>query len=452
VTGEEKLRREGLPEEAVAAFGQLYDQLAAGASGTLPDAELSPVRGLAELAALPHPGALRALPHAAVIKLNGGLGTSMGMTGPKSLLQAREGSSFLDVIARQVAALRERYRVRLPLVLMHSFATREASLETLGDFPDVLDFLQHKVPKLRADDLTAVEWPANPALEWCPPGHGDLYAALRASGTLDALLAQGSRYAFVSNADNLGAVLDPVILEWFANSGAPLAMETVIGTEADRKGGHIAWREGRLVLRETAQAAPEEAQSFRDFQRWRYYNTNNLWLDLQALAALDAPPDLPLIVNRKTVDPADPSSPAVIQTETAMGAAISAFEGARALCVPRSRFVPVKTTDDLLALRSDIYRLRGDGRIEAIVQPPYIALDPRYFKRIADFEQRFPHGPPSLRECRRFVVCGDVTFGADIVARGRVEVRVADRRLVPDGSVLPAASRSPRITAGRAAP
>ena len=241
------------------------------------------------------------------------------------------------------------------------------------------------------------------------------------------MLADGIRYAFVSNADNLGAVLDPVILEWFAASGAPFAMETVVGTEADRKGGHIAWRDGRLVLRETAQAPDQHA--FQDFRRWRYYNTNNLWLDLEALTSV---PALPLIVNRKTVDPRDPSSPEVIQTETAMGAAIGVFDGARALCVPRSRFVPVKTTDDLLALRSDVYRLRGDGRVEAVAEPPYIALDPAYFKRVGDFEARFPHGAPSLRECSRFVVRGDVTFGRDVVARGRVEV-CAD---VPDDTVL----------------
>jgi UTP--glucose-1-phosphate uridylyltransferase len=435
VTGEEKLRREGLPEEAVAAFRQLYDQLAAGTSGTLPDAELTPVEDLPTLAQLPHPATLPSLAHAAVIKLNGGLGTSMGMTGPKSLLEAREGHSFLDVIARQVSALRDRYRARLPLVLMHSFATREASLEALGDFPDVLDFLQHKVPKLRADDLTPVQWPANPALEWCPPGHGDIYAALRSSGTLETLRKQGVRYAFVSNADNLGAVLDPVILEWFASTGAPFAMETVIGTEADRKGGHIAWRDGRLVLRETAQAAPEEAESFRDFRRWRYYNTNNLWLDLEALAALPGPPDLPLIVNRKTVDPSDPDSPAVIQTETAMGAALGVFEGAEALCVPRSRFVPVKTTDDLLALRSDVYRLRDDGRVEGVAEPPYIALDPRFYKRIADFEARFPAGPPSLVGCQRFIVRGDATFEAGVVARGRVEVCADGGLHVPGGEL-----------------
>ena len=424
---EDKLRREGLPEEAVAAFRRLYDQLTAGASGMLPDESLEPVRDLPSLAELPRPGRCPRLSRACVIKLNGGLGTSMGLERAKSLLEARDGLSFLAVIARQVGALRERHGVRLPLVLMHSFRTREDSLSALGGMPDVLDFLQHKVPKLRADNLEPVEWPADPALEWNPPGHGDLYASLLASGTRDALLEQGIRYAFVSNSDNLGAILDPVILEWFADTGAPFAMETVIGTEADRKGGHIAWRDGRLVLRETAQAP--DPVSFQDFRRWRYYNTNNLWVDLEALTEA---PDLPLIVNRKTVDPSAPRSIPVIQAETAMGAAIGVFEGARALCVPRSRFVPVKTTDDLLALRSNVYRLLPDGRVAGVAEPPFIALDPAYFKLIGDFEARFPHGPPSLRHCRRFVVRGDVTFGRGVVARGRVEV-CAD---VPDDTVL----------------
>lgn len=405
----EKMRRDGQPEEAVAAFGALYEQLKAGASGTLPDAELEPVRDLPELAALPLADASELLARACVIKLNGGLGTSMGVTGAKALLEAREGLSFLAIIARQVSALRTRHGVRLPLVLMHSFRTRAASLEALSALPEVYDFLQHRVPKLRADDLTAVSWPSDPALEWCPPGHGDLYNALRSSGTLARLLAEGIRYAFVSNADNLGAILDPRILAWFAQTGAPFAMETVIGTESDRKGGHIARRDGRLIVRETAQAGPGD--SFTDFRRWRYYNTNNLWLDLEALARLQGPVHLPLIVNRKTVDPADPGSIPVIQTETAMSAALGVFEGAVALCVPRSRFVPVKTTDDLLLLRSDVFRLREDGIVEAVVDVlPFVALDPAYFRKVADFEARFPHGPVSLRDVSRFEVKGDVTF------------------------------------------
>ena len=190
-----------------------------------------------------------------MIKLNGGLGTSMGMTRAKSLLEAREGLSFLDVIARQVGALRAEFGVRLPLVLMHSLHTRADSLAALDGLPDVLDFLQHRVPKLRADDLERRRVARGPGARVVPARpRRPVRGAAQPPARCDALLAAGVRYAFVSNADNLGAVLDPVILEWFARSGAPFAMETVIGTEADRKGGHIARRDGRLVLRETAQA------------------------------------------------------------------------------------------------------------------------------------------------------------------------------------------------------
>ena len=95
----------------------------------------------------------------------------------------------------------------------------------------------------------------------------------------------------ISNADNLGATPDPRIAAFVARERIPFLMEVVEGTEADRKGGHIARRraDGALVLRETAQTPPGEEESFRDYRHWRYYNTNNLWIDLEALAAtLDA--------------------------------------------------------------------------------------------------------------------------------------------------------------------
>jgi UTP--glucose-1-phosphate uridylyltransferase len=422
-----KMRADGQPAEAVRTFERAYRELEAGATGTLPDAELEPVRDVPSAEEVAGPADPAALDRVVVIKLNGGLGTTMGMTGPKSLVEARDGHSFLDVIARQTLALRERHGVRLPLVLMNSFRTRSASLDALRRHPGIAsdvppDFLQHREPRIRADDLHPLDWPANRELEWCPPGHGDLYPALRSSGMLRALLDRGYEYAFVSNADNLGAVLDPRLLGWFAGSGAPFAMEVVIGTEADRKGGHIARRrEGRrLVLRETAQAPPGEDASFRDHERWRYYNSNNLWMHLPALAAtLDAGDGviaLPLIVNRKHADPADHATPEVIQLETAMGAAIGAFSDARAVCVSRARFHPVKTTNDLLLLRSDIYALADDFTV--VRNPvregpdPFIDLDPRYFGRLADFDARFPAGPPSLVGCERLVVEGDVVFGA----------------------------------------
>jgi UTP--glucose-1-phosphate uridylyltransferase len=443
-----KMRAAGMPDEAVATFARAYEALRAGASGTLPDRDLEPVRDVPAASELRvgAPGA--ALDRVVVVKLNGGLGTSMGMTRAKSLIEAREGLSFLDVIARQVLALRARHGARLPLVLMNSYRTREDTLAALERYPDLrvdvpLDFLQHREPRIRADDLQPVSWPDDPELEWCPPGHGDLYPALRSSGMLDALLERGYAHAFVSNVDNLGAVLDARLLAWFAGAGAPFAMEVVIGGEGDRKGGHVARRtaDGRLVLRETAQA--DDPESFRDYRRWRYYNTNNLWIDLRALAALlDAGGgvvQLPLIVNRKHIVSGDRSTPEVVQLETAMGAAIGAFDGARAVCVPRTRFAPVKTTDDLLVLRSDVYRLTDDGRVERVAaEEPFVALDGEHFGTLADFDARFPAGPPSLIRCERFVVRGDVTFGAGVIARGAVEIEApaGEARHVPDGAVL----------------
>jgi UTP--glucose-1-phosphate uridylyltransferase len=295
---------------------------------------------------------------------------------------------------------------------MNSFSTRDATREA---HPAIEDFLQSMEPKLSADSLAPVEWPGHPELEWAPPGHGDIYPSLVASGMLGDLLGRGFEYAFVSNSDNLGAVLDPRILAWFASERLPFLMEVAEGVPGERKGGHIARRDGRLILRETAQA-PEGDDSFGDHRRWRFYNTNNLWISLEALAATGGALDLPLIVNRKPVDPSDAESPEVVQLETAMGAAIGAIDGAGALQVPRTRFAPVKTTNDLLVVRSDAYVLReDDAHIEpaperAGMDPPLVDLDPRYFKLLDEFEKRFPSGPPSLLRAERLVVRGDVTF------------------------------------------
>jgi UTP--glucose-1-phosphate uridylyltransferase len=439
-----KLRDAGIGDAAVQTFARQLERVRAGESGVLPEADIEPVGDLPDaddLTDAPAP-----LDEVVVIKLNGGLGTSMGLSGPKSLLEVKAGRTFLDLIVEQVRHLREQHGARVPLVLMNSFATQAPSLEAIGDLEQDVprDFLQHKVPKLRAEDLEPAEHPADPDLEWAPPGHGDLYPALVTSGMLARLLERGYRYAFVSNADNLGAVLDPRILAWFADSGAPFAMEVADRTEADRKGGHLARRasDGALVLREVAQTPDEDLDSFQDIGRHRYFNTNTLWVDLRALdTALRAGGgvlELPLIVNRKTVDPKDKASTEVLQLETAMGAAIGVLDGATALRVPRTRFAPVKTTDDLLGLRSDAYVIAGDRSVrlapERNGRAPVIELDGEHFKLVGDFEQRFAHGAPSLLHSERLQVEGDVRFGAGVVVRGNV--RITGPRDVPDRAVL----------------
>jgi UTP--glucose-1-phosphate uridylyltransferase len=444
----DKMRAAGAHEAELAAMKRRLEQLDDPQAGRLPSDLLEPLPDLPRLEDLPEPSAERArevLDRLAVVKLNGGLGTSMGLSGPKSLLTVKPDMSFLDVIATQVLGLRERYGARLPLLLMNSPSTQGPSLEVLRRYDGLreqevpLDFLQGREPKLRADDLHPVEWPANPDLEWCPPGHGDLYTALAATGTLDLLLDAGLRWCFVSNSDNLGALADVRIAAWVADEEVPFAMEAVRGTAADRKGGHLALRDGQVTLRETAQV-PDGDPSFGDVDRWRYYNTNNLWVDLVALkdlqAADPAAPELPLIVNRKTVDPRDKSSTKVIQLETAMGAAVGSIPGARAVAVPRSRFAPVKTTNDLLVVRSDAYELTPDGRIAPTFDGsgPVVTLDDDHYKMVPDFEERFPDGAPSLRRAGSLAVEGDVTFGAGVVVEG--DVHVTGPRQVPDGEVL----------------
>jgi UTP--glucose-1-phosphate uridylyltransferase len=450
----EKMRSEGVAEAAVTTFSRYYEQLREGDVGTLPEASLQPVEDLPDAEELPEDdaGASEALDRAVVLKLNGGLGTSMGLDAPKSLLQVKEGLTFLDVIVRQVLALRRRFDARLPLVLMNSFATRDTTLAALERHPDIaadvpIDFVQNKVPKLRADDLQPASWPDNPELEWAPPGHGDLYTALVGSGMLQTLLDAGYRYAFVSNSDNLGAALEPRILAWFAREEIPFLMEVADRTEADRKGGHIArGPDGGLVLRESAQTRDEDMDAFQDVRRHRYFNTNTLWIDLRALADVldrrDGFLGLPMMANRKTVDPSDKSSTEVIQVETAMGAALGVFEGARAVRVPRSRFAPVKTTNDLLGVRSDAYLLTEEGHVELAPErhqmPPVIDLDSSFYKLVGDFEPRFPSGPPSLVACERLTVAGDVVFGRDVTVRGSVAIENPDDEplRVDDGAVL----------------
>jgi UTP--glucose-1-phosphate uridylyltransferase len=448
----DKMRDAGAHAEAILAFESSYSRLTSGQATMLPSSELEPAGDVPALEELPEVDPGEVLGEVALVKLNGGLATTMGLRQPKSLMEARDGRTFLDIIIGQTLALRRRYNVELPLVLMDSESTTEATLQALAAHPDFddhglsPDFLQSVIPKLDADTLEPVSWPEAPAMEWVPPGHGDVYGALRRSGMLDALRERGIRYAMLSNADNLGAKLEPRIAAHMAADEIPFLMEVVQGTEADRKGGHVARRrsDGQLVLRETAQTPPDDEDSFRDFRHWRYYNTNNLWVDLDVLAQTleqaEGVLELPLIVNRKTVDPRDADSTPVIQLESAMGAAIESFSGASLLLVPRTRFAPVKTTDDLLVLRSDVYTVSDESDVEPIPERaddlPYVELDKRCYRLIDEFERRFPAGPPSLREAERLVVHGDVTFADGVVVRGAVTLDVDEPTTLDPGTLL----------------
>jgi len=421
----------GAPPLAIANFLHSYRELLAGHTGDIPECTILPLTTLPDAEKLgPEYIELgsNVRSKTVVIKLNGGLGTSMGLNKVKSLIVVKNGLTILDIIARQSLCN------SVPLMLMNSFATREDTLAILSRYPRLsaygldLDFLQHKVPKINRDDLLPVHYPQAPHLEWCPPGHGDIYAALVTSGILPRLLNAGYRYAFISNADNLGASLDVEILGYLVQHSCPFLLEVADRTAADIKGGHLAIRpDGNLILRESAQCPESDRPDFQDISRHKYFNTNNLWLDLEALRKTMAKRGnilgLPLICNQKHVDPSDASTTPVYQLETALGAAISIIERAQAIRVPRKRFVPIKTTNDLFLVRSDVYALTEDFRLLATQAPPVIELDARYFKSIEAFEQRLPFGIPDLAACGSLTVIGDVKFGKDIRLQGTVTIR-----------------------------
>ncbi|WP_215523225.1 UTP--glucose-1-phosphate uridylyltransferase [Varibaculum prostatecancerukia] len=446
-----KMENAGVSAAAISVFSHYYQVLEGEHSSFIPEETISPLTSVDRLEdnQVSPQQAQSALAKTVMIKLNGGLGTSMGMDKAKSLLPVRAGLTFLDIICQQVMAARKEFGVSLPLIFMDSFRTQADTLAALQNHPGIevsglpLDFLQNQEPKLRADDLTPVSWEKDPSLEWCPPGHGDIYTALYGSGLLDKLIDAGYRYAMTSNSDNLGATPNAEIAGWFAASGAPYAAELCIRTINDRKGGHLAIRkaDGQLILRDTAQTPPEQMDYFTDEHRHPFFHTNNLWFDLvklrDTLVERNAVLGLPLIANHKTVDPSDSQSPAVIQMETAMGAAIASFKGATAILVPRSRFLPVKTTNELTLVRSDIYEL-GDNYhlLKVNDQEVEVDLDSRYFKKIADFEARFPAGVPSLREAKAFKVSGPYTFGKDVKVQGQVSLETAEEQQIAAGTSL----------------
>jgi UTP--glucose-1-phosphate uridylyltransferase len=449
-----KMEAHSMPPIVINVFKYYYYLLVSGSSGHIAEKDIAPVterdfRKYSELERYEEAGR-KALSETVMIKLNGGLGTSMGLKKAKSLLPAKDGMTFLDIILNQTEHLRESSGSSIPLCFMNSFNTHADTMMQLNGFENKgeipLAFLQHKYPKVLQKDYSPVNW-KDSEMEWNPAGHGDIYTSMVTSGLLEKLLKAGYRYAFISNVDNLGAVMDERLLGYMAENKYPFIMEVAQRTREDRKGGHLArLGNGRLVLREIAQCPEQDLQSFYDVDKHRFFNTNSIWLDLEVLEKVfvyNRMMPLDLIVNPKTVDPRNASSPNVFQIETAMGSAISAFYNAAAVCVPRKRFSPVKTCSDLFSLMSDCYFLTDDFRIEpnpARERPlPTVQLDSRFYKKIDDFQERFPFDVPSLLQCDALKISGDVCFGPDVALKGEVMVsNTSPHRLVITNELLAA--------------
>jgi len=454
----EKMQHESLPEEAIDAFTYYYSHLADGGTGYIGEDEIDPVLpdqiyALDEVHTHKWEAMGRKLlSKTAIIKLNGGLGTSMGLEGPKSLIPVKNGLNFLDVTALQIRVLDSKYDCRIPLLLMNSFKTELPTNAVMDKYKDIQNgipdsFVQHKFPKVLASNLEPAYDNENPQLEWNPPGHGDLYTSIVTSGILEKLLEKGITYAFISNIDNLGAIMDLGLLGYFVDNKYSFMMEVTKRTAMDKKGGHLArLKNGKLVLREKAQCRDEDKYAFQNIERYQFFNTNNLWLNLQAfydeMKTNGRFLKLPMIRNAKKMDPRDSASPDVYQLESAMGAAISVLDSTCAVRVPRTRFVPIKSCQDLLPLWSDYFQLTNDYTLiknpKRVSDHIPISLDDAYYKFIDQVQERFPFGAPSLVQCNSLSISGDIKFGKDIAIHGNVSINNPNKKqaIVQNESVI----------------
>ncbi|CAK9317954.1 unnamed protein product [Citrullus colocynthis] len=377
-----------------------------------------------------------------VLKLNGGLGTTMGCTGPKSVIEVRNGLTFLDLIVIQIENLNSKYGCNVPLLLMNSFNTHDDTQKIIekykGSNVEIHTFNQSQYPRLVAEDYLPLPSKGRTDKDgWYPPGHGDVFPSLKNSGKLDALISQGKEYVFVANSDNLGAVVDLQILNHLIQNKNEYCMEVTPKTLADVKGGTLISYEGKVQLLEIAQVPDEHVNEFKSIQKFKIFNTNNLWVNLKAIKRLVEANALKMeiIPNPKEVDGIK-----VLQLETAAGAAIRFFDHAIGVNVPRSRFLPVKATSDLLLVQSDLYTL-VDGfvlRNKARQSPsnPSIELGPE-FKKVGNFLSRFK-SIPSIIDLDSLKVVGDVWFGVGVVLKGKVTItaKPGTKLVVPDNAVI----------------
>eukprot|EP01095_Lingulamoeba_sp_RSL-Kostka_P002663 TRINITY_DN13578_c0_g1_i1.p1 TRINITY_DN13578_c0_g1~~TRINITY_DN13578_c0_g1_i1.p1 ORF type:complete len:492 (+),score=195.49 TRINITY_DN13578_c0_g1_i1:44-1519(+) len=378
-----------------------------------------------------------------VLKLNGGLGTSMGCTGPKSVIEVRNNNTFLDLVVQQISILNEKYDASIPLVLMNSFNTETDTDKILHRYDhgnvEIHCFNQHRYPRISKETLMPV--PNNPIGEkgqWYPPGHGDVFPAFQNSDVFQRLKEQGKEYVFISNIDNLGAIVDFSILKHMVNNDTEYIMEVTDKTRADVKGGTLIEYEGKIKLLEIAQVPPNKVEEFKSIKKFKIFNTNNLWVDINAIDRLikeKAFDDMDVIVNNKAI-----GDTPVIQLERAAGAAIRYFNNPMGVNVPRSRFLPVKGCSDLLIVQSNIYELHEGSLIMSPHRPfptvPLVKLGVS-FKKVANFLGRFKTSPDIL-ELDHLTVSGDVYFGSDVVLKGTVIIVAnhGSRIDIPDGSVL----------------
>jgi len=409
----------------------------------LPSDSITPYTGLQQPAEEEMRGMLDKL---AVIKLNGGLGTSMGCKGPKSVIPVRNDLTFLDLTVQQIEYLNQKFDTDVPLILMNSFNTDEDTQKIIKKYSGfkvrILTFNQSRYPRINKETLLPIAKTANTADDieaWYPPGHGDFYTSFYNSGVLDLMIKEGREVCFMSNIDNLGAIVDFNILKSFMHQQNEFIMEVTDKTRADVKGGTLIQYEGKLRLLEAAQVPKGHEEDFKSVKKFNVFNTNNLWISMPAIKNVieNESLEMEIIVNPKALD----GGVNVIQLETAVGAAMKCFDKGRGINVPRSRFLPVKKTSDLLLIMSNLYAL-NHGFLsmspERMFQStPLIKLGDQNFKKVNDFLKRFG-SIPDILELDHLTVSGNVNFGKGVSLKGTVIIiaNYGDQIDIPDGAIL----------------
>jgi len=386
----------------------------------------------------------------AILKLNGGLGTSMGCSGPKSAIEVKDHLNFIDLSVRQVEHLNSTYGTSVPIILMNSFNTKKQTEKLVGKYRNVWSFEQSMFPRIYSDTLLPVlsdsahqsssEEDIEKTFEgWYPPGHGDLFESLQDSGMLDKLIAEGKEYLFVSNIDNLKAVTDLSILNYVASRKIDFLMEVTEKTRADVKGGTLIDYDGRLRLLEIAQVPEYHKTDFTSIRKFKIFNTNSIWISLSAIKEVLQKNllDLEVIENRKKIGTGEE----VVQLETALGAAIKHFSNSKGMVVPRSRFLPVKMCSDLFLLQSSLFSVKHGTLVmsgnRTTDTPPVVRLVGKNFKKVFDYKKKVK-GPINIDELDRLTISGDVSLGKNVTLKGNVIIVADDGQSIsiPDGAVL----------------
>jgi len=442
-----KMKNENIADKSIELFLEYLTKVYNDYKGIIPESDIEPLSkgmicSIEEIITEENKNkGKELLKKTVILKLNGGLGTGMGLDKAKSLIEVKKGSSYLDIIATQVRNIRKKFGIVFPILFMNSFATSKDTIEFIEkkykDLPIKglrLEMIQNKYPKIKKENFFPADH-SDDSLNWNPPGHGDIYSTLDTTGLLDELLNFGIKYAFISNADNLGAVFSESIVGFMENEKINFVMETAKRTESDKKGGHLAKDKERnkLKLRERANCSEKEIKFFEDINKWSDFNTNNLWINLETLKTklIDGKFDLDLIVNEKRNNPQKKEEKGthednvkVYQLETAMGSAVGNFEKACAIRIDTTRrFFPTKKISDLMILRSDAIRINDDGIIELNGRntKPFVELDKELYKTIDDLEELCQE-LPSLKDCDRLKVIGPgkVIFGKNVVLKGDI--------------------------------